>query len=128
MGEYSESLSTSMEQQRQEAEDLAKKSAELKGRNTELQKENTQLEETTWELDRLRRECKAKKANARSLALLEQGEHLKAFLCIIEPELLCPIEYELVKDPVLAAHGYTYERHAIKKWQDQAPGDKFAKS
>jgi chromosome segregation ATPase len=144
--EFSESVMTALGQlrtatgkRRQEAEDLEKTCIEFQVRNTELQKENTQLEETRCELHRLQRECKAKKvetkcelrrlereckAKSHSLALLKQGEHLKAFLCIIQPELLCPIEYELFTDPVVAADGHTYDRHAIKKWHALSPGSK----
>ncbi|XP_029937246.1 WD repeat, SAM and U-box domain-containing protein 1-like [Myripristis murdjan] len=31
-------------------------------------------------------------------------------------EFLCPITRELMKDPVIAADGYSYEREAIKSW------------
>ena len=31
-------------------------------------------------------------------------------------QLTCPITYELMTDPVTAADGQTYERHAILQW------------
>jgi hypothetical protein len=34
----------------------------------------------------------------------------------IPDEFLCPITYEVMKDPVCAADGYTYERKAIEEW------------
>jgi WD40 repeat protein len=32
------------------------------------------------------------------------------------PELLCPITHEVMKEPVVAADGYSYEKNAILKW------------
>jgi len=34
----------------------------------------------------------------------------------IRAEFLCPITYDLLSDPVIAADGNTYERVAIEKW------------
>jgi len=34
----------------------------------------------------------------------------------IRAEFLCPITYDLLTDPVIAADGNTYERAAIEKW------------
>jgi hypothetical protein len=34
----------------------------------------------------------------------------------IPDDFVCPITHELMVDPVLAADGFTYERHAITKW------------
>ncbi len=34
----------------------------------------------------------------------------------IPNEFLCPITQELMRDPVCAADGYTYERRAIEEW------------
>ena len=34
----------------------------------------------------------------------------------IRAEFLCPITYDLLTDPVIAADGNTYERTAIEKW------------
>jgi len=34
----------------------------------------------------------------------------------IRTEFLCPITYDLLSDPVIAADGNTYERAAIEKW------------
>ena len=31
-------------------------------------------------------------------------------------EYLCPITHELMRDPVIAADGYSYERSAIEAW------------
>ncbi|XP_016120173.1 WD repeat, SAM and U-box domain-containing protein 1-like [Sinocyclocheilus grahami] len=31
-------------------------------------------------------------------------------------EYLCPITREIMKDPVIAADGYSYEREAIESW------------
>ena len=30
--------------------------------------------------------------------------------------LLCPITYEIMEDPVIAYDGHSYERKAIKEW------------
>lgn len=37
------------------------------------------------------------------------------------PELLCPITLEVMKDPVVAADGHTYERFAIERALESAP-------
>ena len=34
----------------------------------------------------------------------------------IRDEFICPITYELLRDPVVASDGHTYERSAIEKW------------
>lgn len=34
----------------------------------------------------------------------------------IRDEFLCPITYELMREPVVAMDGHTYEKHAIEKW------------
>ncbi|XP_066521073.1 WD repeat, SAM and U-box domain-containing protein 1 [Hoplias malabaricus] len=34
----------------------------------------------------------------------------------IPDEFLCPITHEIMKDPVIAADGYSYEREAIESW------------
>lgn len=34
----------------------------------------------------------------------------------IRDEFICPITYELMRDPVVASDGHTYERAAIEKW------------
>ena len=34
----------------------------------------------------------------------------------IRDEYLCPIMYELFREPVVASDGHTYEREAIEKW------------
>jgi len=41
----------------------------------------------------------------------------------IPPEFLCPITLEVMKDPVMAADGFTYERKSIENWlrKDRLP-------
>lgn len=34
----------------------------------------------------------------------------------IRDEFICPITYELMRDPVVASDGHTYEKAAIDKW------------
>lgn len=34
----------------------------------------------------------------------------------IRDEFICPITYELMREPVVASDGHTYEKHAIEKW------------
>jgi hypothetical protein len=34
----------------------------------------------------------------------------------IRDEFLCPITYELMREPVVAMDGHTYEKSAIEKW------------
>ncbi|KAM9765174.1 WD repeat, SAM and U-box domain-containing protein 1 isoform 2-T6 [Menidia menidia] len=50
--------------------------------------------------------------------LLRKVEELKNdSLCAgIPDEFLCPITRELMRDPVIAADGYSYEREAIESW------------
>lgn len=50
--------------------------------------------------------------------LLRKVDELKsASVCSGVPdEFLCPITRELMKDPVIAADGYSYEREAIESW------------
>ncbi|XP_035248761.1 WD repeat, SAM and U-box domain-containing protein 1-like isoform X1 [Anguilla anguilla] len=52
--------------------------------------------------------------------LIRKIEELKATLvCTDGPdEYLCPITREVMKDPVIAADGYSYEREAIQCWID----------
>ncbi|XP_033839066.1 WD repeat, SAM and U-box domain-containing protein 1 isoform X2 [Periophthalmus magnuspinnatus] len=52
--------------------------------------------------------------------LMRKIEELKnASVCTGVPdEFLCPITRELMKDPVIAADGYSYEREAIESWID----------
>ena len=40
----------------------------------------------------------------------------------VEPPdaFLCPITYDLMKDPVVASDGHTYERDALTHWFTQA--------
>ncbi|KAJ8255765.1 hypothetical protein COCON_G00196290 [Conger conger] len=50
--------------------------------------------------------------------LIRKIEELKtALVCTDGPdEFLCPITREVMKDPVIAADGYSYEREAIQSW------------
>lgn len=34
----------------------------------------------------------------------------------IRDEFICPITYELMREPVVASDGHTYEKAAIEKW------------
>ena len=34
----------------------------------------------------------------------------------VRDEFLCPITYELLREPVVALDGHTYEKSAIEKW------------
>jgi hypothetical protein len=38
---------------------------------------------------------------------------------VIRDEFLCPIMYQLFRDPVIAQDGHTYERTAIEKWLEK---------
>ncbi|XP_052349817.1 WD repeat, SAM and U-box domain-containing protein 1-like isoform X1 [Oncorhynchus keta] len=50
--------------------------------------------------------------------VLRKVESLKAELTGLDApdEFLCPITREVMKDPVIAADGYSYEREAIESW------------
>ena len=42
----------------------------------------------------------------------------------VRDEFLCPITFEIMQDPVVAADGHSYERSAITKWmqtKDNSP-------
>ena len=41
---------------------------------------------------------------------------LKTALTEVPPQYLCPITYEVMKEPVVCADGHTYERSAIEEW------------
>ena len=38
----------------------------------------------------------------------------------VPEEFLCPITFEMMTDPVIAADGHTYERRAIEAWFSRA--------
>lgn len=40
----------------------------------------------------------------------------KIFHAEADQILFCPITFEIMKDPVLASDGHTYEREAIERW------------
>lgn len=49
----------------------------------------------------------------------EEGRVVKSNLMRgmkIRDEFICPITYELMREPVVASDGHTYEKHAIEKW------------
>jgi hypothetical protein len=35
-------------------------------------------------------------------------------------EIVCPITFKIMEDPVTAADGHTYERSAIQEWIERA--------
>jgi len=49
-------------------------------------------------------------------------------LCEPDDDLLCPITLDLMRDPVQAADGRTYERDAIEDWLRQVKPGKIATS
>lgn len=42
--------------------------------------------------------------------------HLKVRGSALRDEFSCPITRELMRDPVIAADGHTYDREAIEMW------------
>ncbi|XP_062862561.1 WD repeat, SAM and U-box domain-containing protein 1-like [Trichomycterus rosablanca] len=74
------------------------------------------------ELITLTKEILATELNVESLGLrskiIRKIEELKSALTgsDIPDEFLCPITRELMRDPVMAADGYSYERAAIESW------------
>ncbi|GAB1609287.1 WD repeat, SAM and U-box domain-containing protein 1-like [Argonauta hians] len=48
--------------------------------------------------------------------ILKAKQQLTASVPELPDEFLCPITRELMKDPVIASDGYTYERTAIESW------------
>jgi hypothetical protein len=47
-------------------------------------------------------------------------ERLKIRREEVPERLVCPITFELMKDPVIASDGHTYERCAIEQWFERA--------
>ena len=44
---------------------------------------------------------------------------------VVPPEFCCPISYDLMREPVVAADGITYEKERIERWladHDTSPG------
>uniref|UniRef100_A0A4W4EXZ9 WD repeat, SAM and U-box domain-containing protein 1 n=2 Tax=Electrophorus electricus TaxID=8005 RepID=A0A4W4EXZ9_ELEEL len=74
------------------------------------------------ELLSLSKESLSSELNIESLGLrsrvLRKLEELRAAPVSdgIPDEYLCPITHEVMKDPVIAADGYSYEREAIESW------------
>jgi len=57
------------------------------------------------------------------LAVMQQTESARGTGRLTTPnDFLCPITYQLMTDPVIAADGHTYEREAIQHWMRQNPG------
>lgn len=46
----------------------------------------------------------------------DEGSALKLQGMRIRDEFICPITFELFRDPVVASDGHTYEKGAIDKW------------
>jgi len=46
--------------------------------------------------------------------MLSEGVRLQGVT--IRDEFLCPITVNLLRDPVVAADGHTYERQALEMW------------
>jgi len=98
-----------------QVQDLAELHSRMQEGYAKLVTQNEQLQQGCAKLHE-ERKCVAAGIAA---DLFSAGQHLEAFLRTIEPELLCPITYELPGDPVLAADGWTYERAAIAKWHQE---------
>ena len=56
-------------------------------------------------------------ATATTTITTRDGEEESAS-SIIPDEYLCPITHQLMRDPVIASDGYSYERTAIEQWLD----------
>jgi len=111
-------MSATIDRRKQKIELQKQEVAELSGLHVDLQEGRTKLVAKIEEL------CEERRCVAETVAadLFEAGHHLKAFLHAIEPELLCPITYELADEPTLAADGHTYDGKAIAKWLSESPG------
>ncbi len=53
-------------------------------------------------------------ADAKDVVASAKKNRLKGMK--IRDEFICPITYELMRDPVVASDGHTYEKAAIEKW------------
>lgn len=58
------------------------------------------------------------KFNIMSSPLLqeEQEESVSNYIHTIPNEFICPISSDIMKDPVVASDGFTYERRSIQRW------------
>jgi hypothetical protein len=52
--------------------------------------------------------------DAKAVVTLGKANRLRGMK--IRDEFLCPITYELMREPVVAQDGHTYEKSAIEKW------------
>jgi hypothetical protein len=59
-------------------------------------------------------DCKSENIPRRSVSILQKPSRLQGMK--IRDEFLCPITHELLREPVVALDGHTYERSAIEKW------------
>ncbi|XP_071371848.1 WD repeat, SAM and U-box domain-containing protein 1 [Centroberyx affinis] len=67
--------------------------------------------------DTLASELRIESLGLRSKVLRKVEELKSASVCTgIPDEFLCPITRELMREPVIAADGYSYEREAIESW------------
>ena len=75
-------------------------------------------------LHELLRDGMARAAVLPMFAAMKQTEPARATTARLATpnDFLCPITYQLMTDPVIAADGHTYEREAIQHWMRQNPG------
>jgi hypothetical protein len=56
----------------------------------------------------------SEKADSKVVTVANKPNRMKGMK--IRDEFICPITYELMREPVVASDGHTYEKAAIEKW------------
>merc|ERR1712185_582368 len=111
-------LARSIDRKQQTLEEQKQQVAELSTTIDAYEEGSSKLEAKCKErFEEMRRDAATEAAD-----LFKAGHHLKAFLHAVEPEPLCPINYELLTEPTLAADGHTYERASIERWINDTAG------
>ena len=116
--------------------ELQKKEQELETKRRELTDAHEQRAALEAELAKLRgeslKECSDKEletiraAQEQGLQRVKDEEErrdVENFVASENPDFVCPVSRALMKDPVVALDGYTYERAYIEEWIQKYSGD-----
>jgi hypothetical protein len=101
----SKKMSVTLDRQKQKIEMQMQEVAELSSLQDELQEGRNAVTKLAAKIEEL---CEERRRAAETVShdLFQAGHHLKAFLHALEPELQCPITYELPDEPSVAADGH----------------------
>uniref|UniRef100_A0A7S3YZD4 U-box domain-containing protein n=1 Tax=Lotharella globosa TaxID=91324 RepID=A0A7S3YZD4_9EUKA len=137
------------EKREREEEWFRQQNAEMESKEKEMSLKHDQIRSDKEDLDAASNAFEVKKA-AFELQMSEESKALKRKMEVLEskrallkrengkkkkkkpqntakipPSYFCPITFECMKDPVITADGYSYERGAIQEWIDKHRGDDF---